>query len=261
MFSEPENFRPSTPPPQVLRVPYDFSGSSSTMTLESASDVQSASIHASAYAKDDDLRIHLLGAHPLWGHHLWNASLDISRYLQRHASSLLHGGKSVLELGAAAGVPSIVCAREGAECVVATDYPDQPLIDVLIKNLETNVHTKPGHKAVAEAYLWGADPSPLKAHLAPEKREHGFDLLKEAAVEDVRVGLLDPESWLLPEEVCPYPGDTEQQMLSGYRQAVGRVSGLGVEVVEDLQLALPWDKFKTEADKSLFYQTSSKWFA
>lgn len=92
-------------------------------------------------------------------------------------------------------------------------------------------------------------------------REHGFGLLKEAAVEDVRVGFLDPGSWLLPEEVCPYPGDTKQQMLSGYRQAVGRVSGLGVQVVEDLELALPWDKFKTAADESLFYETSSKWFA
>lgn len=172
MFSEPENFRPSTPPPQVLRVPYDFSGSTSTTTLESADS-------SSSPDDDDDLRIHLLGSHPLWGHHLWNASLDISRYLQRHASSLLHGGKSVLELGAAAGVPSIVCAREGAECVVATDYPDQPLIDVLVRNLETNVHSRhrQGCKAVAEGYLWGADPSALTAHLAPEKRDHGFDLL------------------------------------------------------------------------------------
>lgn len=170
MFAEPENFRPATPPPQVLRVPYDFSGSGSTTTLEPADGV------AVGDRDDSDLRIHLLGSHPLWGHHLWNASLDISRYLQRHAAGLLHG-KSVLELGAAAGVPSIVCAREGAECVVATDYPDQPLIDVLTKNIDANVNPQGGRKVLAEGYLWGADPAHLKAHLSEAKQQEGFDLL------------------------------------------------------------------------------------
>lgn len=172
LFSEPEDFRPSTPPPQVLRVPYDFSGSNSTTSLETAEE------SLANISKDDDLRIHLLGSHPLWGHHLWNASLDISRYLQRHASSLVKG-KSVLELGAAAGVPSIVCAREGAQCVVATDYPDQPLIDVLVKNIESNVrnNSKTDCHAVAEGYLWGSDPAKLIAHLPENQQGDGFDLL------------------------------------------------------------------------------------
>ncbi|CAO1626337.1 unnamed protein product [Sympodiomycopsis kandeliae] len=165
MFAEPSDFRPKTPPPQILRVPYDFSGTASTSTLEPAD-------QASSTASEKDLRIHLLGAHPLWGHHLWNASLDISRYLQSHADTLVKG-KTILELGAAAGVPSIVCSREGAQKVVATDYPDQPLIDVLKKNLTENV--KQSDVAIAQGYLWGSDPTESKHHL-PEGKD-GFDLL------------------------------------------------------------------------------------
>lgn len=165
MFAEPSDFRPKTPPPQVLRVPYDFSGTASTSTLESAD-------QPASNASQDDLRIHLLGAHPLWGHHLWNASLDISRYLQTHSETLVKG-KTILELGAAAGVPSLVCAREGAQRVIATDYPDQPLIDILAKNIAENV--KDNDVAIAQGYLWGADPTDLKKHL-PENKD-GFDLL------------------------------------------------------------------------------------
>ncbi|CAO1612893.1 unnamed protein product [Parajaminaea phylloscopi] len=171
MFQEPDGFRPSTPPPQVLRVPYDFSGSGASTALLPADEAGESSA--------EELKIHLLGAHPLWGHHLWNASLDISRYLRRHARTLLRG-KAVLELGAAAGVPSIVCAREGAQTVVATDYPDTELIDVLQKNMLQNTAANgvQGQNVVVEGYLWGAGDTQLKSHLskAVPPRE-GFDLL------------------------------------------------------------------------------------
>lgn len=166
MFAEPDDFRPKTPPPQVIVVPYDFTGQGSTMTLLPASDDQ---------GKDaDHLRIHLLGSHPLWGHHLWNACLDISRYLQQHAGTLLKG-KSVLELGAAAGVPSLVCAREGAAVVVATDYPDEPLLEVLRANVSENLRGDHGGRIVAEGYLWGSDTSQIKTYLPSGST--GFDVL------------------------------------------------------------------------------------
>jgi nicotinamide N-methyltransferase len=41
----------------------------------------------------------------------------------------------VLELGAGAGLPSIVCALNGATQVVVTDYPDAELVE----NLEYNI--------------------------------------------------------------------------------------------------------------------------
>lgn len=44
-------------------------------------------------------------------------------------------GKTVLELGAGGGLPSLVCALNGAAQVVVTDYPDADLIE----NLRYNV--------------------------------------------------------------------------------------------------------------------------
>ncbi|PWN20801.1 hypothetical protein BCV69DRAFT_249125 [Microstroma glucosiphilum] len=171
LFEEPADYRPSTPPPQTVRVPYDFTGSASSTSL-SSSDPQSTS----SDAQSTDLTIHLLGSHPLWGHHIWNASLDLSRYLQSHAASLLHG-KSVLELGAAAGIPSIVAAREGAAVVVASDYPEQPLIDVLKRNLDENTagSVSSGCVVAAQGYLWGASVEPLQVHLPAG--QDGYDLL------------------------------------------------------------------------------------
>lgn len=44
-------------------------------------------------------------------------------------------GKSVLELGAGSGLPSLVCALNGAVPVVVTDYPDPELVDNLRYNI------------------------------------------------------------------------------------------------------------------------------
>jgi predicted nicotinamide N-methyase len=45
-------------------------------------------------------------------------------------------GKSVLELGAGAGLPSLICAINGASQVVVTDYPDADLIENLRYNID-----------------------------------------------------------------------------------------------------------------------------
>jgi nicotinamide N-methyltransferase len=44
--------------------------------------------------------------------------------------------KTVLELGAGAGLPSLVCALNGAARVVITDYPDADLIENLRYNID-----------------------------------------------------------------------------------------------------------------------------
>ena len=64
----------------------------------------------------ESLQVRLLGHSPLWGHVLWNAARVASDYLEDHADSLIRG-KDVLELGAGAGVPSLVCAIRGARKV------------------------------------------------------------------------------------------------------------------------------------------------
>lgn len=109
------------------------------------------------------------------GHILWNAGKTISDYLEDELQHMITG-KYVLEFGAGAGLPSIVCALKGALGVVVSDYPDIDLID----NLKINIERNRRHNTtnlVAEGYLWGNDTATLKAHLPSEKRNDGFDLL------------------------------------------------------------------------------------
>lgn len=141
LFEEPADFRPPTPPP---------TNAVHTMT-------SGAQVH-----------LQLVGSHPLWGHYLWNAAPTLSNYLEAHSACVT--GKDVLELGAASGLPSIVCDKLGARRVVSTDYPDPDLMQNLARNLAQNECEAP--RSVAQGYIWGADVAPLLAH-APQ----GFDLI------------------------------------------------------------------------------------
>lgn len=107
------------------------------------------------------------------GHMLWNAGKIAASYLEENATDLVHG-KTVLELGAGAGLPSLVCALKGARKVVATDYPDQELI----RNLEENVssaHVPDQSCVTTQGFLWGNEPKHLIEEL-PEP-DKAFDLL------------------------------------------------------------------------------------
>lgn len=74
--------------------------------------------------------------HSLWGHRLWNAA----KYLVKRMDERLIDvrGKSVIELGAGLGVPSLVAYRNGASLTVVTDYPDTDLLDVIALNVASN---------------------------------------------------------------------------------------------------------------------------
>lgn len=56
-------------------------------------------------------------------------------FLYDHREELVHR-KSVLELGAGAGLPSIAAAIWGAKNVVVTDYPDEDLVENMRINVE-----------------------------------------------------------------------------------------------------------------------------
>jgi len=58
----------------------------------------------------------------------------LAEYLEENRDELV-SGKHILELGAGAGLPSLVCALKGAATTVVTDYPDPDLVE----NLEHNV--------------------------------------------------------------------------------------------------------------------------
>ncbi|KIV83341.1 hypothetical protein PV11_05374 [Exophiala sideris] len=120
------------------------------------------------------LKLRLVGHSPLWGHLLWNAGQVIAQYLEDNAQKLAHG-TTVLELGAGAGLPSLVAAVLGAEKVVVTDYPDPDLIVNLRYNIEHCSALTEKSNIVAEGFLWGSSIESLTAHLKPDTQ--GFDLL------------------------------------------------------------------------------------
>ena len=71
----------------------------------------------------------------------------MSEYLQNNEAIV--NGKQILELGAGAGLPSIVSAILGATNVVVTDYPDEDLIENLKFNIaENEVYIKSRNVAV-----------------------------------------------------------------------------------------------------------------
>lgn len=91
----------------------------------------------------------------LFATHVWNGSIVLSRMLVVHRNSI--EGKSVIEFGAASGIPSMLSAKLGAKLVCASDYPSPSVLDNLRRNCERNgadqVHVA-GH-------IWGEDASPL----------------------------------------------------------------------------------------------------
>ncbi|KAL5119822.1 Protein N-terminal and lysine N-methyltransferase efm7 [Pleosporales sp. CAS-2024a] len=111
-----------------------------------------------------ELSVRLVGHNPLWGHHLWNAGRTTSTYLEQHANTLVNG-KTILELGAGAGLPSLVCALNGAKRVVVTDYPDAELIENLRYNIDHCELLSSPPSIVAEGYLWGAPVQDITKHL------------------------------------------------------------------------------------------------
>lgn len=81
----------------------------------------------------------------------------------------------MLELGAGAGLPSLICAARGARQVVVTDYPDTNLIQNLQYNIDHCDMIPSQVSIVATGYLWGNDAGKLTSLLA--EPANGFDLL------------------------------------------------------------------------------------
>ncbi|KAJ2723016.1 Protein N-terminal and lysine N-methyltransferase efm7 [Coemansia sp. Benny D115] len=136
MFEEPEGY--FQPPPEPTAVVFE----------RKPSLVASGSL--------DKITINLLGSHPLWGHHLWNAAKTFANYLDENKSIV--ADKSVLELGAAGALPSLISACNGAKQVVITDYPDHDLVENIRKNVEVNMPEKLANGSVkVTGFKWGSD--------------------------------------------------------------------------------------------------------
>lgn len=92
----------------------------------------------------------------------------------QHASSII--GRSVVEFGAAAGLPSLVALSLGAKHVVATDYPSPAVIENLMRNLTshcTSLSTaSPSFKVLS--HIWGDEAS--MSEILSANNGEGFDI-------------------------------------------------------------------------------------
>ncbi|KAK8136530.1 nicotinamide n-methyltransferase [Apiospora sp. TS-2023a] len=155
LFEEPADFAPPKPPTkQVFKL-----------------------------ASGKEITIHLVGYNLYEGHYLWNGSRFVSQWIETHVP--LVKGKTVLEIGAGGGLPSLVTAHLGARKTVVTDYPDQDLIVNINKNIDEAAELLPTPTRdyiVAEGYKWADDPAPLLAHInqagaADQAATEKFDIL------------------------------------------------------------------------------------
>ncbi|UNI22632.1 Nicotinamide N-methyltransferase [Purpureocillium takamizusanense] len=145
LMEDPDDFYPPSPPP-----------TKQVFTMQSGRAVT----------------LHLVGHSPTEAHHLWNGAKFISDYLEDDPAGRVRG-KAVLELGAAAGLPSLAAAVLGARRVVMTDFPDPDLVANMQKNIdECDAAVEPRGSVAARVhamgFVWGADPAPLLARLAAD---------------------------------------------------------------------------------------------
>ncbi|KLO18922.1 nicotinamide N-methyltransferase [Schizopora paradoxa] len=155
VFTEPP--RPPSPEPTIVTYTREKESTSSTAHDWSKLDLQ------------------LVGFHPLWGQHLWNAAIAFASYLDRNEG--VYVDKNVLELGAGGGLPGIVASLNGARRVVLTDYPDKPLLDNLSHNIEKNVPEPLRSRVSVQGYIWGKSVDPLLPSPSGENEDVHFDLI------------------------------------------------------------------------------------
>lgn len=140
--------------------------------------------------------------HSLWGHKLWNAAKYLVKRMDQRRIAV--EGKTVLELGAGLGLPSLAAYHNGAALVVVTDYPDSDLLEMLQLNVDKNgasiedalpsMHTEahpsmaatststspplpptPTRKIVVEPLLWGHEKQMEK--VLSYTNGKGFDVI------------------------------------------------------------------------------------
>ncbi|KAG0208433.1 hypothetical protein BGX33_006235 [Mortierella sp. NVP41] len=88
------------------------------------------------------LQLHLAnvagGVVKLMSHYVWNAALVMAEYIE--AGNILDThGKRVIEFGAGAALPGLLCVKHGAQFATLTDYPDPAIVQNLERNWYENL--------------------------------------------------------------------------------------------------------------------------
>lgn len=129
--------------------------------------------------------------HSLWGEFIYNAARVVADYVDTGRVQF-DKGCSVLELGAGAGLPGVICALTGAGVVVLSDYGSE-FDRGLIKAMDINIKKfGEGCRMYSVPYIWGKAVEPLLVPAlgataptssidiegqATKESEKGFDLV------------------------------------------------------------------------------------
>ncbi|KAI8985060.1 putative methyltransferase-domain-containing protein [Pilobolus umbonatus] len=123
------------------------------------------------------LNIRLVGSHPLWAHHLWNASKVFATLFDD--TPRLVKDKYILELGAGGALPSLIATLNGARTVVITDYPDKELIDNIQYNVDHTMDDQHKKNIIVDGYIWGTATDKLKQYLPVHHKTYDVIILSD----------------------------------------------------------------------------------
>ncbi|KAI5464695.1 hypothetical protein BGZ63DRAFT_412216 [Mariannaea sp. PMI_226] len=134
------------------------------------------------------ITLRLVGSSPTEAHIVWNGSKMIADYFEDEPSRVR--GRTVLELGAASGLPSLVAGILGARKVVMTDYPDPDIVKVMQMNIDTCDETVDPRGTLSKAvdaagFVWGSDSEPLLARLNAGLEGPGTELFDVLILADL----------------------------------------------------------------------------
>ncbi|KIM44688.1 hypothetical protein M413DRAFT_442646 [Hebeloma cylindrosporum] len=155
---------------ESLQTLYDYQPITVTMagapfkyTLKTPTDPQSEPLTISLRTPDTDGANWALHASSIWISSIYLADHLEDLHIPSHMQTQAPGNPvRVLELGASAGLPSILISKlYPALSVTATDYPDVGLIKTLAENVQQNGVAQ---RCRALPFAWGSDPSPILEH-------------------------------------------------------------------------------------------------
>ena len=119
-----------------------------------------------------------LHASSIWSSSLYLADHIADLQMEKYLNIARGEGRPlrVLELGAGAGLPSILLSKLYSDVLVTcSDYPDPELVRTLAENATRN---DVADRCRVVPYAWGSDPTPLFAsHVPPEAQLAGDTLL------------------------------------------------------------------------------------